>query len=247
VRGGGEPGHVQAYLRDDGPGQVFADAGDLGQPGHGGQHRGVRSGACVRAGGPVAVDPPGGGHRRGEPGGPGGQRRDPLVQEADVVQQHPGELAVVVIEHAVHASASSSRLALMLVRARLASTWGSRCPAIIALIMSCAEMVVSLLATDETARQKPAQCHLRPLRSPSLLRNHFEGSRGGRLASRRHAVLRLTSHTSTDYPIHHFCGREPCDPIPNIPNSLLCPSMTRRTTPRSMERALPPHTGRPGR
>ena len=48
------------------------------------------------------------------------------------------------------ASASSSRLAFMLVRARLASTRGSRCPAIIALIMSCAEMVVSLLATDES-------------------------------------------------------------------------------------------------
>ena len=39
-------------------------------------------------------------------------------------------------------------------------------------------------------------------------RNHFEGSRGGRLASRRHAVLRQLSHTSTGYPIHHFRGRE---------------------------------------
>ena len=45
-----------------------------------------------------------------------------------------------------------------------------------------------------------AQCHLRPLCSPSLLRNHLEGSRGGRLASRRHAVLRYLSLTSTGYP-----------------------------------------------
>ena len=53
-----------------------------------------------------------------------------------------------------------------------------------------------------------AQCHLRPLRSPSLQPNHFEGSRGGRLASRRHAALRQDSHISTGYPIHHFRGRE---------------------------------------
>jgi hypothetical protein len=38
----------------------------------------------------------------------------------------------------------------MLPRARAASCRGSRWPAIIALIMSCAETVVSLLATDET-------------------------------------------------------------------------------------------------
>ena len=37
---------------------------------------------------------------------------------------------------------------------------------------------------------------------------HFEGSRGGRLPSRRHAVLREDSHISTGYPIHHFRGRE---------------------------------------
>ena len=30
--------------------------------------------------------------------------------------------------------------------------------------------------------------------------SHFEGSRGGRLASRRHAVLRQHSHISTGYP-----------------------------------------------
>jgi hypothetical protein len=39
--------------------------------------------------------------------------------------------------------------------------------------------------------------------------SHFEGSRGGRLASRRHAVLRQSSHIRIGYPIHHFRGREP--------------------------------------
>jgi hypothetical protein len=39
--------------------------------------------------------------------------------------------------------------------------------------------------------------------------SHFEGSRGGRLASRRHAVLRQSSHIRIRYPIHHFRGREP--------------------------------------
>src|SRR5690242_15111354 len=41
-----------------------------------------------------------------------------------------------------------------------------------------------------------------------VARNHFEGSRGGRLASRRHAGLRQASHTWISYPIHHFRGRE---------------------------------------
>ena len=40
--------------------------------------------------------------------------------------------------------------------------------------------------SPRTARRKPAQCHLRPLRSPSSRAKHFEGSRGGRLTSRRH-------------------------------------------------------------
>ena len=66
----------------------------------------VRPGSRVRKrhrhrASPVGVDAPGGGHRRGQPGGPGGQRLDPLVQEADLVQQQAGELAVVVIEHAI--------------------------------------------------------------------------------------------------------------------------------------------------
>ena len=38
--------------------------------------------------------------------------------------------------------------------------------------------------------------------------SHFEGLRGGRLPSRRHAVLRQSSHIRIGYPIHHFRGRE---------------------------------------
>jgi hypothetical protein len=47
-------------------------------------------------------------------------------------------------------------LARIRVRARPASTCGSRSPAIIALIMSCAETVVSLDATDETFTSAPS-------------------------------------------------------------------------------------------
>jgi len=38
--------------------------------------------------------------------------------------------------------------------------------------------------------------------------SHFEGSRGGRLTSRRRRIPQ-SSHISTGYPIHHFRGREP--------------------------------------
>ena len=38
--------------------------------------------------------------------------------------------------------------------------------------------------------------------------SHFEGSRGGRLASRRRRTP-ASSHISTGYPIYHFRGREP--------------------------------------
>ena len=36
---------------------------------------------------------------------------------------------------------------------------------------------------------------------------HFEGSRGGRLASRQHAERGQNRHTGIRYPIHHFRGR----------------------------------------
>jgi hypothetical protein len=45
------------------------------------------------------------------------------------------------------------------------------------------------------------QNEFNPLCSPSLLRNHFEGSRGGRLASRRHAALPPTQ--SHQYRLPH--------------------------------------------
>ena len=51
------------------------------------------------SGGPVSVDAPGGGHRRGQFSGPGGEPGDLAIEEGDLVQQL-GELAVVVIEHA---------------------------------------------------------------------------------------------------------------------------------------------------
>jgi hypothetical protein len=41
--------------------------------------------------------------------------------------------------------------------------------------------------SPRTTRQERSQCHLRPLRSPTSRTGHFEGSRGGRLTSRRYA------------------------------------------------------------
>src|ERR1700754_4824357 len=58
---------------------------------------------------------------------------------------------------------SSSCLAFIPVRARAASTRGSRCPAIIALIMSCAETVVSLDATLDSLTWAPSSSFTRPL------------------------------------------------------------------------------------
>ena len=71
------------------------------QPGHRVQHRGAGAGPGIWAGGPVRVPAPAGGQRRGQLRGAGGQLGDLAVQDGDLVQQQPGELAVVVIEHAV--------------------------------------------------------------------------------------------------------------------------------------------------
>ena len=54
------------------------------------------------------------------------------------------------------ASTRSSCLAFIRPRARPASVRGSRWPAIMALIMSCAESVVSELATDDTFTSAPS-------------------------------------------------------------------------------------------
>ncbi len=98
--GGREPGHVQADLGDDHLRGVPGDAGDLIEAVDRGQHGRVRAGARVRAGGAVGADAAGGGHR-------GDQRLDPAVERADVggqgidlVQQHPGQLGVMLIEAA---------------------------------------------------------------------------------------------------------------------------------------------------
>ena len=48
-------------------------------------------GVGVRAGGPVRVDAPDFGHRSGQPGGPGGQLSDPVIEKGDLVQQHACE------------------------------------------------------------------------------------------------------------------------------------------------------------
>ena len=124
--------------------------GISGQPGHRGEHRSVRAGAGVRAGSPVGIDAPGGGHGRSQLSGPGRELGDPRVKEGDLVQQQLGELAVVVIEQAgqgldqvvvlgLHPAAGQAGQHLRV-------TW----PAIMALIMSWAETVVSVLATAET-------------------------------------------------------------------------------------------------
>src|SRR6266508_4280917 len=56
--------------------------------------------------------------------------------------------------------------------------------------------------------------------SPSSRNEHFEGSRGGRLRSRRHAQHRQISHSRISYPIHHSRGRELTLPARH---SHLCP------------------------
>ena len=58
MAGGREPGHVQAGLGDDRPGELGADAGDLREPLVGGQHRRARAGIGRRDA--VGADPPGG-------------------------------------------------------------------------------------------------------------------------------------------------------------------------------------------
>jgi len=50
---------------------------------------------------PSGFTAPGGGYRGGQLGCPGAERRDPVIEEGDLDQQQPSELAVVVIEHAV--------------------------------------------------------------------------------------------------------------------------------------------------
>jgi len=53
-----------------------------------------------------------------------------------------------------------------------------------------------MTGSHRTAHRDPAQCHLWPLRSPSSRSEHFEGSRGGRLTSQRHARHGRNGHNS---------------------------------------------------
>jgi hypothetical protein len=68
------------------------------------------------------------------------------AEGVDLAQQHPRQLAVMIIEAAI----SSKRLASIFPRARSASRYGSRCPAIKASIMSRVESVSSVEASDDT-------------------------------------------------------------------------------------------------
>jgi hypothetical protein len=63
---------------------------------------------------------------------------------------------VVVVEHAGERLDEGGVLGFIRPRASPASTCGSRSPAIIAPIMSCADRVVSLLATADTLIRAPS-------------------------------------------------------------------------------------------
>jgi hypothetical protein len=110
VRGGGELAHVQADLGDDHLGGLAADAGDLIEAIGRGERDRRRLGVSALAGGVATAAPV------AEPGLVGGwlgsgDGRDQLLdpgreavylggQRVDVVQQHPGQFGVVVVEAA---------------------------------------------------------------------------------------------------------------------------------------------------
>ena len=97
MAGGGEDAHVQADLGDDRLGGLAADAGGLIEA--------VAAGSTGApwpspAAGPVppSVDALGGGDRGDQLLDPGGELGGLAGQGVDLVQQHPGELGVVVVE-----------------------------------------------------------------------------------------------------------------------------------------------------
>jgi len=98
VPGGREPGHIQADLGEDDLGAVTADAGDLIEAGDGIGPGRIRAGASARAGGAVGVDALRGGNRCDQLPDPGGELGDLPVERVDLVQQHPGQLAVMIVE-----------------------------------------------------------------------------------------------------------------------------------------------------
>ena len=98
MAGGGEDADVQADLGDDCLGGLAADAGDLIEAVGGGQYRGAVAQPGGRAGAAVGVDALGGGDRGDQLLDPGGELGGLGGQGVDLVQQHPGELGVVVVE-----------------------------------------------------------------------------------------------------------------------------------------------------
>ena len=111
MRGGGEPGHVQPDLGDDRLGGEGADAGDLVETVQCRQR--LRAGRMGRVGGSagfaglalgVVLAVLFGDARRGDGGqqvaDAGGEPVDLRGEPVDLVEQHPGELAVVVVEPA---------------------------------------------------------------------------------------------------------------------------------------------------
>jgi hypothetical protein len=89
---------VQADLGDDHLGGVTADAGDLVQAVDDGQHRCVLAPPGGGAGGTAGVDALGGGDRGDQLLDPGGERADLGGQGVDLVQQHPGQLGVMIVK-----------------------------------------------------------------------------------------------------------------------------------------------------
>jgi hypothetical protein len=90
----------QADLGDDALGGGAADAGDLIEAVQCGQGRRVRAEPGARAGGAVGVDA-----LRGGDGGdllpyPGGEVLNLAAELIDLVQQHPGQLGVMVVDPA---------------------------------------------------------------------------------------------------------------------------------------------------
>ena len=168
VAGGGEPGHVQAGLGDDGAGQVQADAGDLREPLRGGQHGGARAGAGRGRDRRSASTPCAAGIASRVAAMLVLDRGDRAVQERDLVQVHPGELAVVVPSNMPSSACSSVLLGPPgPAGPGRPATRGSRSPAARASRMSRADLVLaSALTHRRQLDQRAFQQLLQPLPLP---------------------------------------------------------------------------------
>ena len=80
----------------------------------------------------------------------GGERADLGVQRVDLIEQHPRQFGVVIVEPAGQRLDQSGCLGLILPRASSASRCGSRSPAISASSMSRTDSVSRVEATDDT-------------------------------------------------------------------------------------------------